>query len=187
MHLIYWKLCHNDTHICCTCTIVLDSQILVCFPVSNCYEVKGHFETSTPNDPKMTLDTIRSKVHHTCYLYVQSYHVFQCPNFHSASYTTTVSCFWVRGYSETMAPNDPKMTLNSTRSQVPQISVSSVLESQISLHFTLQKVGKSRKWWYEVAENHKCTKWPQNDIEKLAVKSTLWTRNIDPLACLGRN
>ena len=33
---------------------------------------------------------------------------------------------------------------------------------------------------YKVVENRKCTKWPQNDLNHLTVKSTLYTLNANP-------
>ncbi len=36
------------------------------YPKATCFLVNSHFETSAPNDPKMTLNTKRSNVLHTC-------------------------------------------------------------------------------------------------------------------------
>ncbi len=45
-------------------------------------------------------------------------------------------CFQDTGNFETCAPNDPKMTLNPTRSNVLHMCITSDAESQISLRFT---------------------------------------------------
>ena len=53
-------------------------------------------------------------------------------------FQSTAKHFWVTGHSETSALNDRKLTLNPTRSIVPQIFVTSIHKSQISLRFALQ-------------------------------------------------
>ncbi len=40
------------------------------------FSATGHFETSTPNDPKMGLDTTRSSIHHIYVLLVSPSHKF---------------------------------------------------------------------------------------------------------------
>ena len=65
--------------------------------------VTGHFDTSTPNDPKMTLCTKRSNVPPYTYKYSR------VTNF--MSFRSTDSCFWVTGHFDTsaqMTPNDLK-------------------------------------------------------------------------------
>ena len=57
--------------------------------------VTGHYETTAPNDTKITLKTKGSKVPHM--------HVF-CPK---------GSRFWVTGHIEINALNGPKLTLNT--------------------------------------------------------------------------
>ena len=51
------------------------------------------------------------------------------------------SHFWYTGNFDTSALNDPKITLNTTRSKVPHICVTSFHESQISPHFGLWPAG----------------------------------------------
>ena len=53
-------------------------------------------------------------------------------------FRSTTSRFQVTCHFETNALNDPKMTLNTTKSNVPHICVTSIHESHISLHFALQ-------------------------------------------------
>ncbi len=81
-----------------------------------CLSVTGHFETSAPNDPKMNLNTKRSKVPHihgTNYPWVPDFTPFRC----------TASCFQVTGHFETSAAIDPKMTFNTKRLKVPHSSL----------------------------------------------------------------
>ena len=48
------------------------------------------------------------------------------------------SCFRVTGHFEISALNDPKMTLNPTRSNVFHICITSIYECQISIRFALR-------------------------------------------------
>ncbi len=64
------------------------------------FRVTGHFETSAPNDSKITLNTERSKVTH---IHAKSTRV---PNF--TPFCSTISCFRLTAHFETTAPNDPK-------------------------------------------------------------------------------
>ena len=57
------------------------------------------------------------------------------PNFNL--FFSAASCFWATGHFETSAPNDPQMTLNTERSKVPHIHVTTNPKSQISLVFAL--------------------------------------------------
>ena len=136
----------------------------------------GYFETSAPNDPKVTLNQARSnyplcmtsvrdsqislrfalrpalfkiqailrQVHQmtpnwpwalqrqiTLYLYNN------CPRVSNFTpFRSMASHFGVTGH----APNDLKMTLNTTRSKVLHICVTSVPESKILVRFVLQPV-----------------------------------------------
>ncbi len=123
----------------------------------------GHFETSAPNDPKVTLNPTRSNYP----IYVTSVHDSQilaetsapndpkltlkptmsnhpilynnCPRVSNfGPFCTTTSHFGVTGHFETHAPIDLKMTLNTTRSKVHHICVTSVPESQILFRFALR-------------------------------------------------
>ena len=67
----------------------------------------------TPNDPKMILNTKRSKVPHIDTATTLS------PKLHSVC--STASHFWVTGHFKTSALNDHKMTLNTKRSKVYHI------------------------------------------------------------------
>ncbi len=69
------------------------------------------------------------------------------------------------GHFETSAPNDqkwPEMTLNTTKSYVPHIYVTSIHKSRISRRFAL-------RWLKYRSFGDKCTEWPQ--IEPYNVKS----------------
>ncbi len=48
------------------------------------------------------------------------------------------SCFRVTGHFETCVPNDPTLTLNTKRSKVPHIHMTTRPYSQISIPFTLR-------------------------------------------------
>ncbi len=76
----------------------------------------GQFEKSAPNNPKMTLNTARSKE--------RIYVLLMSPShrFHSVSLRVT-------GHFETSAWDDPKMILNTTRPKVAHIKVP---ESKVS-------------------------------------------------------
>ena len=95
------------------------------------------------------------------------------PNFTPFRHMTT--CFRDTSRFEISAPNDPKMTLNTSRSYVPHIYVTSIQNipnftsqmSQISLQFALRWAifGIQAIW-------DKCTEWPQNHLKHYKVKGT---------------
>ncbi len=64
--------------------------------------------TWAPNNSQMSLNTRRSKVAH---VFIVSMSI----KFHSVS----LLCFWDTGHFEASVPNDPKMTFNPTRWNVP--------------------------------------------------------------------
>ena len=103
-------------------TSVRDSQISPPFrSMTTTFPDTGHFETSAPNDPKLTLNHTTS--HHPLYFYNN------CPqvsNFTPFRSTTSRNAFGNTGHVETCSPNDLKMTLNTTRSKVQHICVTSV-------------------------------------------------------------
>ncbi len=74
-----------------------------------------------PNDPKCY------KVKYTPYVLL----VLTRPKFHP--FRSKTRCCWVTCHFEKSAPNDPKMTLNPTRSNVPNTCVTSIREAKISL------------------------------------------------------
>ncbi len=79
---------------------------------ANCFRVAGHLETSALNDPKITLNTERSKVPlYTCYNY------YRIPNFSPCH--SMAMLFRVIDHFETSAPNDPNITSKIKRSKVP--------------------------------------------------------------------
>ena len=67
---------------------------------------------------------------YTCYNYPQ--------NSKFTPFSSTTSCFWVAGHFKTSALNEPKMTLNTKRSKVPHIHVTTTPESRISIRFALR-------------------------------------------------
>ena len=69
------------------------------------------------------------------------YYCPRVPNF--SSFHSTTSRF------ETNAPNDPQIDLNTTGSNIPHISVSSIHESHISLRFK-----RSEMWDSWIVETH---------------------------------
>ncbi len=86
-----------------------------------------HFETSAPNDPKMTFNTKRSR-HPTCVCYnyprvpiYTCYNYPRVPNF--TPFHSTTSCFRVTGHFKIRTLNEPKMTLNTKKSKGPHIHV----------------------------------------------------------------
>ncbi len=87
----------------------------------------GHFETSALNDPRMT-DTP----------YYTHYNYPRVKNFNP--FRSTVSHVWVITYFETSTPNDLHMTLNTKRSNVAYIHVTTTPESQISPCFSVRTV-----------------------------------------------
>ncbi len=159
--------------------------------MTSCFRVICHFETSAPNDPKLTLNPTRPN--YPIYVLLVS----TSPKFHSISlyyvpflkyrpfwdkcterpqidlkpykvelpymyniclrvsnftpFCSMTSCFRVIGHFETSAPNDPRMTLNTARSKVHYICVTSVPKSQISLCFDL------RPAVFKMTHNLKCS------------------------------
>ncbi len=74
-------------------------------------------------------NTKRCKVHHiTCYNYPWVPHFIP--------FRSMVSCFWVTGYFEKVH----QMTLNTKRSKVPHIPITTTHSDQVSLNFTLRRV-----------------------------------------------
>ncbi len=82
--------------------------------MASSFLVTGHFEISALNDPKMTLNTERSKIPH---INITTTHV------RPSAKCTTFSCmanpFRVIGHFETSALDDSKMPLNTKRSKIP--------------------------------------------------------------------
>ena len=95
------------------------------------FRVGCHFETSGPTDPKMTLNTKRSKAPYI--------HVTTTPqrlsNF--SPFRSTASHFPVTSHFES-APTDYKITVNTKRSKVPHLHITTTLESQFSVAFALR-------------------------------------------------
>ncbi len=136
------------------------------------FRVTGHFEASTSNDPKWpwTSQTQRYPI----YLLLVSLN----PNF--IQFPSTTSRFWVTGHCETSAQNDPKMTLNITRSTLPYTFL--LMSQSPKFHpIFLYTQPFSR---YKVVGIGKCTEWPQDDLEHLTVKSTLYKLSTFPEAHL---
>ncbi len=108
-----------------------------CSTASRC-SITGHFETSAPNDPKMSLSTKRSKVP----IYVLQLN--RSPHF--TRFCFMASHFSVTGNFETSALNDPKWnwTLKGqgkkSNVKLPHMHVTDTPESQISLLFVLRLV-----------------------------------------------
>ncbi len=76
--------------------------------------VTGHFRTDAPNDPNMTLNTIRSKLSH---IYVTS--------------VTESSHFLAAGHFVSSAPNDPKNAIEAYKVKCTHIRVTSLPEYEI--------------------------------------------------------
>ncbi len=89
--------------------------------------------------------------------------------------------FWLTGHFETSASNDPKMTLNTTRSKIPIYMCHWC--SRISAFISLYDQSVSR---CKLVNNWKCIKWSQNDLEHFMVKSTPYTLKYQrgPNLCL---
>ena len=89
----------------------------------------------------------------------------QIPNFAVSLYG---QLFWVTGHFETSAVNDPKMTLNTKRSNIPHMHITTVAESQISIRFTLRPaifelqaiLRQVHRWPPKVTLNTKRSKLP---------------------------
>ncbi len=95
------------------------------------FRVTGHFKTSALKDPKVTLNTKRSKPG-TPYACLQLPTSPICYNVRSTGFFSTYRPFWDK------CTNNPQMTLNTKRAKLPQVQVTTTTESQISLHFALQ-------------------------------------------------
>ena len=124
----------------------------------------GHFETSAPDDPKMTLNTTRPMVAHTCY------YCPWIPNF--SPFHSKTSHFRVTGDFQTSVLNDPKMALKPTRSKVPHMCVTNVPKSQISPQFPLLPT----IFAIQVADNHTRKEW--NDTRMT------WTLKQSKVPCV---
>ncbi len=114
-------------------------QISFRFPLRPAiFELQHIFETSVPNDPTRTLNTKRST----------PYNMYNMPT--TTEYQISLR-FLLRSaviesgdiLCRTDALNDPKMTLNTTRSKVPNIDVTA---SQISNHCFLYDIMVSFKF-----------------------------------------
>ncbi len=74
-------------------------------------------------------------------------------------FRSTTIPFRDTGHLVRSAPNEPKITMNHTRSIVPHIPVTSVHESQFSLHFALRPVAV--KLQAKLRQVHRMTpNWP---------------------------
>ncbi len=94
------------------------------------------------------------------------------------------------------APNDPRMTLNTSVVTVPCIHWIPTPKTQISIHFALwPAMFEMQGCWkseidsvllykpfsrYNVFKNRKCTEWTENDLNHLTVQSYLYTLNNYP-------
>ncbi len=107
------------------------------------------YETSAPNDPKMTLNTKRSKVPDKHFTTFES-HFFPLQNSH----------FWVTGHFGRIAPDDPKITLNSKSCKVPHIHVATTPGSKCYPASLYGQLFSSYKPSWD-----KCTESPWNDLE----------------------
>ncbi len=90
---------------------------------------EGHFESSAPNDPQVTLRTSKSKVFHIGLTHNPS-HKYQ-PGSHWSQLRVSISF-------NTSAPNHLKMTFNTNRSEIRDLCSTSTHDSQISTHFVLR-------------------------------------------------
>ena len=99
--------------------------------------------TCAQNNPLMTL-----KSWGTCFV----------PDSHITLFCSMTAVFEL--HFETSAPNDPQMTMNTTRSKVPHICVNRFPESRFSLHFALQP---ARFEWQTILGQVRLT-W--NDLEQ---------------------
>ena len=144
----------NVPNICTT--TVPESQISLSFPLRPAlFEIQAILRQVHWITPKWPW-TLKSQI--TLYMYNW------CPRFPNFTpFRCKASHLQDTGNFETSALNDPKMALNPTRSKVPHICVTSVHESQISLHFTVQPALRYRPFWDRGRE------WPQNDLERYKV------------------
>ena len=92
--------------------------------------VATHLENSAPNDHKINLNTTRWNVPHICVTSVYNNQI-------SVSFALRPAVFDLQAILRKLHRNDPKMTLNPTRSMHPTC-VASIRESQISLRFVLR-------------------------------------------------
>ncbi len=146
------------------------------------FRATGNFETSAPNDLKMTLNVKRSR-----YL-IYIVHIPPSPKFHpTASHFELQAIFrqlrrivkfeWpqefpfqpilfysqpfrIIGHFQTNALNDPQMTLNTERSNVAHIQVIITPSSKFqSVLLNSQMFSTYRPFW------DKHNEWPQNDVD----------------------
>ena len=97
------------------------------------------------------------------------------PNFNP--FRSTASHFRDTGFSKIgNAPNDSRMTLITEVSKVPCVHIMLTPEAHASPLFALRPAS----FEIQVFRKSKWTKWPQNDINHLSVKSTLYTLNTHP-------
>ena len=129
----------------------------------NHIRLAGHLETSVQNDAKMTLNTTKS-LRYPILNYSASTSL--SPKFQSFLLCEQLfSSYWKFWHKCTK--NDPKMTLNNTRSKVPFTYSTSNHESQIYLFALLPRVFKlETTLWQEQSE------WPPNDLEHYKVNGT---------------
>ncbi len=137
----------NVPYVCVTTVKIPNFSHPVCSTTSR-FGVTGHSETNAPNDPKLTFNTKRSKVHvpHICI----TYYVL-VPNV--TPFRSRSSRFRFTGHFETSVPNYLKLALNPTKRKVSRICVTTVPESKVSVRL-LYDQPFSR---YKVANNQKCT------------------------------
>ena len=139
-------------------TTIHEAQFSVHSLYSRRFRDTGHFETMRRMIAKMTLDHTRSM----CSICITSVPEYQL-SVHFALQPAVFerSSFWDN------ALNEPKITLNPTRSNVPIYVLLVSTESQILVHFALRPaVFEIRPFW------DKCTEWPQNDLEHYKAKDT---------------
>ena len=102
----------------------------ICHSTSSPFRVTDTFETSAPQN-----DLEHYKIKRTPYMRYYCSRVTNISPFRSCR--STASHFLIAGHFERSAPNHPKMTSITIRSDVPHIFVTTVPESQISIRFTL--------------------------------------------------
>ena len=112
------------------------------------FQVTGQFETSAPNDCKITLNPTRSNVPHICY---------KCPWF--PNFSPFHSRFCNAGHFKKSALNPPKMPVNPT---LPHTGVTIIKESQ-NPKFQSVLLNDQLFWRYRPSWN-KFTEWPINDL-----------------------
>ncbi len=116
-------------HVCS----ISNPESKISFSMANRYWVTGQFEPSAPNDPKWPFkNTKRPKLPHI--------HVMLLLPPSSKSRSVSLygqPLFELQAIFETNVLNDPKMTLNTRRSKLPHIHVTTITQFQISLRFAL--------------------------------------------------